>query len=118
MCGILALIYQPLKISSSNNERVETINILESIAEKLKDAAQKLLSARGPDSLNKYELFAPRGNTDFVKIDLIASVLHIRGLNICAQPLCDKEGNILLWNGEIFGGLKVNEKYFLSLSKL
>lgn len=30
-------------------------------------------------------------------------VLHLRG-DITSQPLIDFKGNILLWNGEIFGG--------------
>lgn len=33
-------------------------------------------------------------------------VLHMRGL-LTPQPLQDDDGNILLWNGEVFGGLPV-----------
>nr|XP_019955293.1 PREDICTED: asparagine synthetase domain-containing protein 1 [Paralichthys olivaceus] len=35
-----------------------------------------------------------------------AHVLHMRGL-LTPQPLQDNIGNVLLWNGEIFGGLPV-----------
>lgn len=36
----------------------------------------------------------------------MATVLHLRGTNT-SQPVEDESGNILLWNGEIFGGLQV-----------
>lgn len=36
----------------------------------------------------------------------VATVLHLRGAKT-PQPLEDESGNILLWNGEIFGGLQV-----------
>lgn len=35
-----------------------------------------------------------------------AHVLHMRGV-LTPQPLQDDDGNILLWNGEVFGGLPV-----------
>lgn len=38
---------------------------------------------------------------------LISTVLHLRGRKT-PQPLQDEWGNILLWNGEIFGGLAVS----------
>jgi asparagine synthetase B (glutamine-hydrolysing) len=39
-----------------------------------------------------------------VKCTLLASVLAIQGDEICRQPHIDADGNILSWNGEIFGG--------------
>ena len=33
-----------------------------------------------------------------------ASVLHLRGHVMCAQPVRDEAGNALVWNGEVFGG--------------
>lgn len=38
---------------------------------------------------------------------LLSSVLSIRGEGVTKQPLEDSDGNILMWNGEIFGGMKV-----------
>ncbi|XP_072172747.1 asparagine synthetase domain-containing protein 1-like [Diadema setosum] len=37
----------------------------------------------------------------------IGQVLHLRG-EPTAQPVSDDAGNILLWNGEIFGGIEVH----------
>ncbi|XP_048050320.1 asparagine synthetase domain-containing protein 1 [Megalobrama amblycephala] len=37
-----------------------------------------------------------------------AHVLHMRG-SLTPQPLQDDNGNMLLWNGEVFGGLRVEE---------
>lgn len=38
-----------------------------------------------------------------------AHVLHMRGV-LTSQPLQDDNGNILLWNGEVFGGLPVGDE--------
>uniref|UniRef100_A0A8C1Z5Y4 Asparagine synthetase domain-containing protein 1 n=1 Tax=Cyprinus carpio TaxID=7962 RepID=A0A8C1Z5Y4_CYPCA len=37
-----------------------------------------------------------------------AHVLHMRG-SLTPQPLRDENGNMLLWNGEVFGGLSVDQ---------
>ncbi|XP_041118138.1 asparagine synthetase domain-containing protein 1-like isoform X1 [Polyodon spathula] len=36
-------------------------------------------------------------------------VLHMRGV-LTPQPLEDEKGNVFLWNGEVFGGLKVGSE--------
>lgn len=38
-----------------------------------------------------------------------AHVLHMRGC-LTPQPLQDDTGNMLLWNGEVFGGLKIEQE--------
>lgn len=38
-----------------------------------------------------------------------AHVLHMRGC-LTPQPLQDDNGNMLLWNGEVFGGLRVEQE--------
>ena len=38
-----------------------------------------------------------------INAEFYGYVLHLRGVPT-AQPLTDAAGNILLWNGEIFGG--------------
>jgi asparagine synthetase B (glutamine-hydrolysing) len=35
------------------------------------------------------------------------AVLALRGRQLVAQPLQDDINNVLLWNGEVFGGIKV-----------
>ena len=37
----------------------------------------------------------------------IGCTLQFQG-NCTSQPITDEEGNVLLWNGEIFGGVTVN----------
>ena len=37
----------------------------------------------------------------------MASVLHIQGTEPIAQPVVDSHGNMLLWNGEVFGGISI-----------
>ena len=53
---------------------------------------------RGPDSINTVNAL---GND----IWFVGSVLHIQGSELTKQPYVDSEGNILLWNGEVFAGL-------------
>ena len=62
------------------------------LAEVLKAA----LANRGPDGLKCVEI---PGSTTLL---LIASVLHIQGSALCMQPYIDDDGNVLLWNGEVF----------------
>ena len=56
-----------------------------------------------------------RGGNAYFEVDLpainsiaIGSVLHMRGQEIIAQPVMSEDGGILLWNGEIFGGIHVH----------
>ncbi|KAG7282316.1 hypothetical protein CRUP_002704 [Coryphaenoides rupestris] len=58
------------------------------------------LSRRGPDCTR--DLTAT--NVDpFYRCLFSAHVLHMRGDTLTPQPLRDAAGNVLLWNGEIFG---------------
>ncbi|XP_075962793.1 asparagine synthetase domain-containing protein 1 [Anarhichas minor] len=61
------------------------------------------LRRRGPDLSQDLTV----GGTDPCYQCLFsAHVLHLRGL-LTPQPVRDDTGNVLLWNGEIFGGLPV-----------
>jgi asparagine synthetase B (glutamine-hydrolysing) len=79
MCGIGLLFHEA--------------NCEESIA----DLSQQLLR-RGPDY---------QGQLCVSGLLAIGSVLHIQGDHLCPQPVIDDKGNVLLWNGEIFGGLTI-----------
>ena len=63
---------------------------------------ERCLAARGPDFQATKSALASR-------LQLVGAVLHMRGQQLCQQPVCDDDGNVLLWNGEIFGGLPVGE---------
>lgn len=39
----------------------------------------------------------------------ISSVLHIQGPEAVLQPFRDSSGNVLQWNGEVFGGIELRE---------
>ena len=56
---------------------------------------QKVLSQRGPDLTNVCSVTE--------ELTLIGCVLHIQGIQLTPQPCSDEEGNLLLWNGEVFG---------------
>jgi asparagine synthetase B (glutamine-hydrolysing) len=68
----------------------------------------------GPDHFETYRVEnegAREGKSmDISSEDYVAvlggAVLHIQGDQLAAQPLHDAAGGCLLWNGEIFGGLK------------
>ena len=63
----------------------------------------KSLFNRGPDANGRVEVELGEG----VSLQLVSTVLHIRGVEVSKQPFIDEDKNILLWNGEVFGGLKV-----------
>jgi asparagine synthetase B (glutamine-hydrolysing) len=39
----------------------------------------------------------------------MSSVLQLRGEQVCDQPLLDKNGSALQWNGQIFGGIEIDD---------
>ena len=59
------------------------------------------LHRRGPDSLVERILAS---QTPRFSLRLMGAVLSLRGPEVVAQPLADTAGNVLLFNGEIFGG--------------
>jgi len=74
-----------------------------------------LITNRGPDSCETHQLtIKPRipDNVDSLVLTFFGSVLHLRGQNVTRQPLVNKEGDVLLWNGEIFGGIEVYIYFF------
>ncbi len=80
MCGI-ALLFDSNESGTSQTPYAET------------------LRRRGPDSYCEINV---KGTT------FAAAVLHIQGSTIEEQPCVDESsGNILLWNGEVFGGLEI-----------
>lgn len=83
MCGIFCL----LSPSRAHFERDKTVH--------------DYLKRRGPDLSQELAVEGPCYRCVFS-----AHVLHMRGV-LTSQPVQDNAGNILEWNGEIFGGLPV-----------
>eukprot|EP01038_Epipyxis_sp_PR26KG_P008478 gene8478-11461_t len=93
MCGIGLLL---LSEYQSNCE-----NVLQDLSNKqIINLLTERLIHRGPDGCNNHIIDS---------LFFIASVLHIQGDNITHQPFIDIDGNVLLWNGEVFAGL-INEQ--------
>lgn len=88
MCGIFCL----LSLSSAHSERDK--------------AVYEHLKRRGPCSSQDLTVV---GTNHCYQCLFSAHVLHMRGL-LTPQPVEDSAGNILLWNGEIFGGLPVRSE--------
>ena len=63
------------------------------------DRLRSLLARRGPDACHIRKQASA--------ITAIAGLLHLRGTSPGVQPACDAEGNVLLWNGQVFGGMYV-----------
>mmetsp|Transcript_16726 Transcript_16726/g.54282 ORF Transcript_16726/g.54282 Transcript_16726/m.54282 type:complete len:273 (+) Transcript_16726:86-904(+) len=60
------------------------------------------LQRRGPDAQG--ELVVGRLEVSGYELRLTAAVLHLRGRACQPQPLQSAAGDVLLWNGEVFGG--------------
>ncbi|KAM9850886.1 asparagine synthetase domain-containing protein 1 [Aulostomus maculatus] len=85
MCGIFSL----LSLSSAQLHRDKIVD--------------ERLRRRGPDCGGDFLVTGTDGRYWCL---FSAHVLHMRG-HLTPQPLQDGAGNVLVWNGEIFGGLPV-----------
>lgn len=69
------------------------------------EALAGAIAPRGIDSLRHVEATMPFGGGEV--LELTASTLCLRGV-ATTQPLVDSHGNVLLFNGQIFGGDRVH----------
>ncbi|XP_066541906.1 asparagine synthetase domain-containing protein 1 isoform X1 [Hoplias malabaricus] len=69
----------------------------------LQDHVRDRLRNRGPDCSQDITKKVSDPSYNYL---FSAHVLHMRGV-LTPQPLQDDDGNVLLWNGEVFGGLRV-----------
>ncbi|XP_059558519.1 asparagine synthetase domain-containing protein 1 [Myotis daubentonii] len=75
---------------------------IEHFSEDLKEDLLCNLRRRGPDSSR--QLLKSNANYQCL---FSGHVLHLRGV-LTAQPLEGERGDVLLWNGEVFGGVQVD----------
>ncbi|XP_065332212.1 asparagine synthetase domain-containing protein 1 [Cloeon dipterum] len=87
MCGIFCL-FSSEKCCEKNNK-----------LQSLKSHFKSSILERGPDCSSELEFNLEGWNAYF-----FASVLGLQGAEITSQPATDEEGNLLLWNGDVFGG--------------
>jgi asparagine synthetase B (glutamine-hydrolysing) len=101
MCGIgLYFLKNGKNLSheEGNNECLNESNLKFRIEyENCKD----WLRRRGPNVQN--EFLVPVN--ELLTLSFYGAVLHIQGDQCTPQPFIDSQGNVLLWNGEVFGGL-------------
>lgn len=90
MCGIVAVL-QSHEHEVDDRLKFETLT--------------SLITNRGPDGFGMIPFVNDLGLFSRPIVLLGASVLHIQGDTIARQPFVDECGNILLWNGEVFGGV-------------
>lgn len=95
MCGICFCLYTDTEVSRSYFQA-------------LSDSILPYLVRRGPDRRGRKELCL-KNDQRTVCLTLTSTILHLRG-KMTPQPLIDEFGNILCWNGEIFGGIKVKKE--------
>jgi asparagine synthetase B (glutamine-hydrolysing) len=71
-----------------------------------KNAMIECLGRRGPTKSHQTTL----NISETASLVLCGAVLHIQGNECVSQPVFDRYGNSLLWNGEVFGGLDYPEE--------
>ncbi|GAA5922140.1 hypothetical protein JCM3775_003504 [Rhodotorula graminis] len=96
MCGIAFAVRRTSSASSNDGAHARSW-----------DTVVRAVQDRGPDDSRQLgqDVETERGIS--YHLDFHASVLHMRGDNLTAQPFV-RDGNVLLWNGEVFDGLKVS----------
>ncbi|XP_068099977.1 asparagine synthetase domain-containing protein 1 [Hyperolius riggenbachi] len=87
MCGICCIVSLSANVDTSHSRKNSKLRC------RGPDISQELIRS---DSHHNYNCF------------FSGHVLHLRG-QVTPQPLQDENGNVFLWNGEIFGGIDVSD---------
>ncbi|KAL0575130.1 hypothetical protein V5O48_006834 [Marasmius crinis-equi] len=103
MCGIFFCAQNNDSASTPSHETLECL-------QRLRDAN----AARGPDAQQSHAITLPDSNKESVdrssspgiSLEFFASELRLRGDSPVIQPH-EKDGDILCWNGEVFGGMDI-----------
>lgn len=74
-----------------------------------------LVERRGPDDSSAYSATVTNEHGTTITLSFFGAVLHLRG-DLTRQPQVSNGGDVLLWNGEIFGG-GIQVKQFVNLLK-
>ncbi|XP_051146030.1 uncharacterized protein LOC127261725 [Andrographis paniculata] len=131
MCGI-ALIVSGIRVDSSQlvtNCSCPSLQLLQTCSYSAEDI-ESALRRRGPDSVGATSIGLTCGEHDdcslqsFVQIEeavgngcgnelcgelrFFGATLQLRGVRPVVQPLIDALGNVLVYNGEIFGGIDLS----------
>lgn len=68
------------------------------------ESIRHFLDRRGPDQFAKVQIPVDNCYQSGLQLCLMSSSLQLRGKHLCDQPLMDTIGNVLQWNGQVFGG--------------
>ena len=72
----------------------------------------------GPDATNSLiRHVQARPKTHHFEMRFFASILHMRGQQVVVQPFTAPNGDVFLWNGEIFDGLEVSRSVITRWSR-
>lgn len=66
----------------------------------------------GPDYSGSHTIVVEVDSGISLELRFHATVLHMRGDQLTRQPFVSKDGDVFLWNGEVFGGLDVGQRCF------
>ncbi|KAI9468939.1 MAG: asparagine synthase-domain-containing protein [Benjaminiella poitrasii] len=72
------------------------------------ETLKELNTRRGPDAQNLHEVQTCHCSNEDLLLQFFSTVLHLRGPEVVPQPQYNAQsGNVLCWNGEIFGGIDI-----------
>jgi asparagine synthetase B (glutamine-hydrolysing) len=130
MCGIAIVVCGVrIELSTLSSSLSETETPFERLQVSVEDV-KAVLSQRGPDSVGEKTIhlrpncgqesatlsvvetsegtYKLEETTSLGELHFIGSTLQLRGTSPIRQPLVDSSGNILAYNGEVFGGIELN----------
>ncbi|EFH51481.1 hypothetical protein ARALYDRAFT_484275 [Arabidopsis lyrata subsp. lyrata] len=133
MCGIAVVVCGVrIELSTLSSFLSETVTPFERLQVCVEDV-KSVLSQRGPDSVGEKTIHLQQNastcgqdsvtlsvseasggtyeleeTTSLGELHFIGSTLQLRGTSPIRQPLVDSSGNILAYNGEVFGGIELN----------
>ncbi|CAL9248775.1 unnamed protein product [Arabidopsis halleri] len=133
MCGIAVVVCGVrIELSTLSSFLSETETPFERLQVCVEDV-KSVLSQRGPDSVGEKTIHLQQNastcgqdsvtlsvseasggtyeleeTTSLGELHFIGSTLQLRGTSPIRQPLVDSSGNILAYNGEVFGGIELN----------
>ncbi|KAF9591563.1 hypothetical protein IFM89_004617 [Coptis chinensis] len=68
-----------------------------------------VLERRGPDNLGTRKVYPQKNDDPVAELYFVGATLQLTGITPVFQPLVDTCSNVLVYNGEIFGGLHISK---------
>ncbi|KAG0150251.1 hypothetical protein CROQUDRAFT_652686 [Cronartium quercuum f. sp. fusiforme G11] len=106
MCGISVILKRSPKavaMPSSGNPSDHSLDLVS-------ECVRRAIGPRGPDVQSEARVeISDSSPAHNLNIQFFGSVLHMRGPSVTVQPIRAPSGSVFLWNGEVFGGLPIDE---------